>query len=748
MSGPALLEYARSAEHRPLMLKCRSDLVVHSRIRRGQTFYIIKNGLTLGLSRLQAEEYWLLQQLDGKKSLLSIKEAFEEKFHGKRCDIRRLEKLVRYFYHCGLVIACTAGQGELIFQRKQRESQARAWWSFSSWTAIRFKGVNPDPILNSLVQRCSKNLAPALFVAACVSISVTILFALINLRPIWFRLPQIQEVMDWSSLVILFLVILIMRVFHEIGHALTCKYFGGECNEIGVVFLFFVPCLYCDVSDSWTITSRWKRIAIAAAGVVVDCWIASIGFWVWWFSNPGLVQTLALQVWVMGFVNSVFINGNPLMRYDGYFVLSDLCDIPNLWLESRKLLASSVKKFFWFGWNSDSERPWGHDPVARMCCYALASMTYQLFALISVAVIVYLFFFYRRLEFIGVGLVLFLIGSVLIRMMKVVSQSISNKSRGARFRTGRAALISVLVFAMTSFVLFFPFPQSVVVMGIVRSPELTPLTALATGQLLSFVEEGTEVAIGASIVEMESMELSQKLAQRQGELRRQKAKLLGLETRRSVDKSVAIQLAPTREAVEGLELEVQTLLTEIGKLTLRSPSKGIVEYASNSGKQTEMEQTTWSNTPLSRSNIGATIAAGTPLCWIRHKSGLEAFAYPPQETVELLSPGQKVIVHCKFDSSIKLHGEVVDIASSSVDRLPPELVWDRRFALKKPDSTNTNEPVFVVRIKSDSNPISNYENGLAKIRIHVAPQSLAARILRWAHITFSRSVKGSVQQPL
>jgi hypothetical protein len=285
-------------------------------------------------------------------------------------------------------------------------------------------------------------------------------------------------------------------------------------------------------------------------------------------------------------------------------------------------------------------------------------------------------------------------------------------------------------------------------MGIVRSPELTPLTALATGQLVSFVEEGTQVDKGTAIAKFESMELSQKLAQRQGEFQRQKAKLLGLEARRSVDKSVAIQLAPTREAVEGLELEVQKLQAEIENLTLTSPLKGVVEFSSNAGRSTGTEKAKWGDTPLSRSNLGATIVSGTPLCWIRHQSGLEAFVYPPQETVELLSPGQKAVLHCKFNSSLQLDGEVVDIASSTIDRLPPELVWDRRFVLGGSDSAKTNEPIFVVRLKCDSDTVCLYENGLAKIRIRVAPQSLASRVWRQVRITFSRSVKESGQQHL
>ena len=77
------------------------------------------------------------------------------------------------------------------------------------------------------------------------------------------------------------------KILHEFGHGLSCKHFGGECHEIGVMFLVLTPCLYCNVSDSWMLPNRWHRAAIGAAGMYVELVLASICTFIWWFTEPG-----------------------------------------------------------------------------------------------------------------------------------------------------------------------------------------------------------------------------------------------------------------------------------------------------------------------------------------------------------------------------------------------------------------------------------------------------------------------------
>ena len=134
---------------------------------------------------------------------------------------------------------------------------------------------------------------------------------------------------------------------HEFGHGLSCKHFGGECHEIGVMLLVFTPCLYCNVSDSWMLPNKWHRAAIGAAGMYVELVLASIATFVWWFSQPGPFNYICLSVMFICSVSTVMFNANPLLRYDGYYILSDFLEIPNLRQKASTILNRSSASGAW-----------------------------------------------------------------------------------------------------------------------------------------------------------------------------------------------------------------------------------------------------------------------------------------------------------------------------------------------------------------------------------------------------------------
>ena len=131
----------------------------------------------------------------------------------------------------------------------------------------------------------------------------------------------------------------VIKIIHEFGHGLTAKHFGGEVHEMGILFLVLTPALYCDVTDSWLLPNKWKRIWISAAGIYVECFLASIATFVWWYSTPGLLNSLAMATMFICSVNTILFNANPLLRYDGYYVMADWLEIPNLRIKSTQFFA-------------------------------------------------------------------------------------------------------------------------------------------------------------------------------------------------------------------------------------------------------------------------------------------------------------------------------------------------------------------------------------------------------------------------
>src|SRR5207247_2206343 len=178
------------------------------------------------------------------------------------------------------------------------------------------------------------------------AVALSVMFAAILLVTTHFetfrdKLPSYHEFFSFSTVFYLWISLGVVKVIHEFGHGLSCKKFGGEVHEMGLLFLVFSPCMYCNVSDSWMIPSKWKRIVISSAGIYVELLIAALATFVWWNTpNQPFVNNLSLSLMIVCSVSTVVFNANPLMRYDGYYVLADWIEIPNLRERSNRYITN------------------------------------------------------------------------------------------------------------------------------------------------------------------------------------------------------------------------------------------------------------------------------------------------------------------------------------------------------------------------------------------------------------------------
>jgi putative peptide zinc metalloprotease protein len=153
------------------------------------------------------------------------------------------------------------------------------------------------------------------------------------------KLPDYHEFFSFKTVIYLWMALGVVKVIHEFGHGLSCKKFGGEVHEMGALFLCLSPCLYCNVSDAWTLPSKWHRIIISAAGIYVELVIAALATFIWWNTpHHPFINNLSLSLMVVCSVSTVVFNANPLLRYDGYYVVADWLEIPNLREKSNRYL--------------------------------------------------------------------------------------------------------------------------------------------------------------------------------------------------------------------------------------------------------------------------------------------------------------------------------------------------------------------------------------------------------------------------
>jgi putative peptide zinc metalloprotease protein len=234
-------------------------------------------------------------------------------------------------------------------QRKNKKRKG-AFYNFVNQVFFsRFSVYDPDRLFARMAR-------PIAWIWTRTSLWISVVIVALGILTFWMNAgrihPTMQNFFAFNNLVLIWVTTIIIKSIHELGHGLTCKHFGGEVHEVGVMLLVFTPYFFVNVSDSWVMPERRHRILISAAGIYVELVIAALATFAWAVVQPGGVQDFLFNVMVIASFSTLVFNANPLMRFDGYYILTDLIEIPNLQGKSRALVGNQFKSLL-FGGNAD-----------------------------------------------------------------------------------------------------------------------------------------------------------------------------------------------------------------------------------------------------------------------------------------------------------------------------------------------------------------------------------------------------------
>jgi putative peptide zinc metalloprotease protein len=318
-----------SSASRPLPLRMRPDLSMRLHRYQGRPYWVVKEPIGLKYFRFQEEEFAILKMLDGNSSYESIKERFESEFAPQRITLQDLQHFIGMLHRSGLVAADAPGQGRQLKRRRDEYRRRELLGRLSNVLALRFKGIDPERLLNWMYPYIGWYFSKTAFFGVMAMALVAVALVTVQYDEFRAKLPAFHQFFGPNNWFWLGITLAVTKVLHEFGHGLSCKHFGGECHEMGVMFLVLTPCLYCNVSDSWLLPNKWHRAAIGAAGMYVEITLASLATFLWWLTEPGLFNHICLSVMFVCSVSTILFNGNPLLRFDGYYILSDIAEIPN-----------------------------------------------------------------------------------------------------------------------------------------------------------------------------------------------------------------------------------------------------------------------------------------------------------------------------------------------------------------------------------------------------------------------------------
>ncbi|MEZ6127973.1 MAG: hypothetical protein R3C59_04780 [Planctomycetaceae bacterium] len=714
--------------------RMRPDLMVARLSFSDRIGYSIKDPVASRFFQLREEEYVVLSALDGHITLEELQQAFARRFAPLQLGTRQLQSYLASLERQGLIIGDVPGRAQRL--QRRRDEIARGEWinHLTGFLAIRFRGLDPQSFLSRIYPLASWLFDVRVVVAALLLMASAITLLLVQFETLVTRLPEFQAFFGADNLLLMALAIGAVKVLHEIGHALSCHHFGGECHELGLMLLVFTPCLYCDVSDAWLMPSKWHRIAISAAGIFVELTLAAMCTLLWWFTEPGTLNSLLLNVMIVCSVNTVLFNGNPLLRFDGYFVLADLVEVPNLRQTAGHALNSRLSELC-LGVPSVPVRML---PEKRsfLILYAAAAAVYRVLIVFGI-----LWMLHAVLGSRGLLPVAHLLAAVLLSVMAVgIVHSGKGLMRRLRsdttIRKPRVLATAVVLAGVMAGAFLMPLPNRISAPCLADVRNAEAVFVVESGRIPlsgATVFAGASVQAGDLLVRLQNAEIARRLAVATGRIAVLESRLTSLERRRVEEPALTAQIPATQQSLSDLQQQLSELKQQQQHLTLTAPIAGTILVAEFTEAEDGSDIEFVRCDPLDPRRAGDTLLSGTTFCQIGDPSQMDAVVLVDQADVELVNVGQPVQIWFNSMPDTVLSGTVSRLSESEVQDVPRNLIAADMLATVS-DSSGQRRPasvVYRVRVMLDT-PVTLPSNSTGWAAIRTAPQTLASRLMRFA----------------
>jgi putative peptide zinc metalloprotease protein len=704
----------------------RRDLNITQVSYRRRRNWVVKDPASLRYFRWGEWDYRVARLLDGKRQLEEITAELSRSL-GTEVDPDQIMQTVNHMLGAGLLrsngtVARRLHESQRDTERKKKKKTR--WISLAS-KLISFKITLFDPDL--LLLRMSKKLrflwTPGALFVLLLMLASSVWLMLANLASLAERMP---DILGWENLLILWLVMIGVKVVHEFGHGLACKHFGGEVHEMGAMFILFSPFLFCNASDSWTFRDKRRRLVVNFAGIYLELFLAAVAAALWVLTQPGLFNQICFNVMLVCSVMTVFFNANPLMKFDGYYALSDWMEVPNLKERGDRALISNIAGLLTGGQGV------GKDPLVaqmrgRMMFYAVASYVWTFLIAYNILIIMgQMLEPYGLDRLVQAAASLALLTGVVappimigLHLRKVfASDADPDVRRKALRRVAAAALLLVLVLAI-------PWPvnvRSACVIDAVDSVRITSETAGFAREVAC--SDGQRVAPGDILAVLENPEVERQVKNYEIRLAELQAAVAAAEADPDYRKSVSglrMQAEQVGTALKQAELDRE-------RLTLRSPIAGVV-----SGRGL-------------REKSGTLLRRGDLLCEVLPEGSAGAVVALGENEAGKIAPGQTVAFRLSSFAGQTFSGRVLAVTEQPVARLPHQSLGQQAggtvpgvmSAAPSPGEPQKTEVVptgqiFSVKVAIDDNKGLLRPGMSGRIKIHCGRRPLGLTL--WDNFT-------------
>jgi putative peptide zinc metalloprotease protein len=487
-------------------IKFRIDLQAHKYddVEEKDTI-VLKDPVSGKYYYLSNYEYRLLKTLDGNRTL---EEAVDRlALEGYYYSVEEASAIAGKAGQMGLVLGTKFGTAQFQDYLRNQIETAKKSGRLASIYFMFIPLLNPD-----------KFLEKTLWIAKLFGNKLTLGLALLAFPgAIWCITSGFERIeteylffFNLENLLYLWITIALAKLIHEFAHAYMAKSFGLHVPQMGVAFLIFFPCLFCNTTDAWQLADRKQRIAISGAGILVEGALAIACAYIWYFTDPGIVNSLAFYLMATSFISTVVFNGNPLMRFDGYFMLMDYLRLPNL---STRALAY-IKYLFMnrvLGISLIPNPATSIREVFIFTIYGISAFCYRIFLYMSIALGVY----YRFDKALGILLGALAVALFVVRPLVKGAKRIYKERKEIHPRPGGVAVFSGILCVLIV-ILVTPISGKSDYPCYVASAKVQKLTVpLETSVAKVFIREGTAVSKGDLLFTLDTSLLRLKSAEKE-----------------------------------------------------------------------------------------------------------------------------------------------------------------------------------------------------------------------------------------
>lgn len=539
-------------------VEARADLDISRHVFMEEPAYILRDPVSFQSHRFSIEDYRILSALRGDRTLAEVFQTLVEQGELTAEDQELFFEFVVSMQKLGLLTAPFT-DGASLYKRHMGKVKAKQKSLPMQIMSFKISVFNPDRFLTRAMPYAKFLFTRAFFLVWCVLVATCI-------GIVWTRRDAFSDSLSGllaaSNIPILWSTLVVLKALHEFGHGFACKNYGGHVPDMGAMFMMGTPCAYVDASSSWSFSRRWPRVVVGLGGMYFESLAAIIATFVWASTGPGVVNSIMHQVIVLASVVTIGFNINPLMRYDGYYILGDLLGLPNLRQMAIKRVQGLAKHYLLGLPKPNPEMNWSLKAILTVFG-SLASL-YKISITIGLCTVIAL-----KLYWVGLIMGGVMMATTIFGIVSKACKYLWFAKEIAHVRP-RAIAYSVVLLASGPLVLLFaPVPGQVEAYGLVAT-EHEQIVRLETGATVAdlLVAPGDEVTPGTPLVQLENDELRDSLRIAEAELAKVQMEL------KAIGKTDPVEATKLTCQIEYLKTQVLDAREKLSELEVFAQQEG------------------------------------------------------------------------------------------------------------------------------------------------------------------------------